>query len=335
MPGVRGEAAVKAADHIALDMFIGSFSARQDAYVYKSRWHKHEPLTPQVAFDAFKDGASISGYMADANGMTHVGAIDFDLEGEQEARDVRAFLDEQGIQSLLVESRRGAHLWVQTIGDGKNGSQPFGMVPAPIMRRALHAAVHLCMTTESLRAHDMDESELDQKVEVFPKKSNADWGVGALRMPLFPHPKTGVRYPAHDPFDDAEVTNIIPLLNLMADLQRETPYNALYRLAGEDTAPVSYPRGTGLERPAYAGTGDVPKVTDLLSTHYGVGAKPGHSVRCPFHDDKKASLSVSQDEERVWCKSPSCIAYNNGVGMGSIDMAEYLRKEPPIATGPE
>lgn len=326
---------MKAADHIALDLLIGNFAARQDAYVYSSRWHKNEPLTPQVMADAFKAKASISGYMAtkvDDRQMTHVGAIDFDLDGDKEARDVRAFLAEQGIPSLLVGSRRGAHLWVQTIGDGEHGSQPFGMVPASVMRRALHSAVHLCMTTESLRHHDMDESEVDQKVEVFPKKSSTDWGVGALRMPLFPHPKTGVRYPAHDPFDDAEVTNIIPLLNLMADIQMETPYNALYRLAGEDVAPVSYPRHTGLERAAYTGTGDVPKVTDLLSQHYGVGAKPGHSARCPFHDDKKASLSVSQDDERVWCKSPSCIAYNDGVGMGSIDMAKHLRKEPPVAS---
>ena len=324
---------MKVNEHVALDLYLGNFAARHDAYVQDSRWHRNEPLTPEVARRAFKEGFSVSGYMA-KDKMTHVGAIDFDLDGDREARDVRNFLAEQDIPSLLVGSRRGAHLWVITTGDGSHGSEPFGMVPANVMRRALHAAVHLCVTTKSLRAHGMDESEVDQHIEVFPKKSDKDWGVGALRMPLQKHPKTGVTYPAYDPFDDREVSNIIPLLNLMADIQMETAYNALYRLAGEDTATVSYPTRTGLEKPVYAATGDVPLASDLLRTHFGLGVQPGHSARCPFHDDKKASLSIASDDERVFCKSPSCIVYNDGIGLGSIDLSKHLddRKESPHAT---
>jgi hypothetical protein len=252
--------------------------------------------------------------------MTHVGAIDFDLDdGMDVARKVRAGLAEHGIPSLLEGSRRGAHLWVVTTGDGTHSSEPFGMVPASVMRRALTAAVVL-------------EHGADPKVEVFPKKSTKDWGVGALRMPLQRHPKTGVRYPSYDPFDDREVTSIIGLLNLMADIQMETTYNALRRLAGAEPGPVSYPTGTGWEKPLYAATGDVPQVTALLAT-MGVRATPGHSARCPFHDDKKASLSVSTDDQRCWCKSPECPMFNDGRGMGSIALSEYLRKESPLATG--
>lgn len=317
---------MKAVEYAALDLMAGSFAARHDAYTQDSRWHRNEPLTPEVMRAAMVGGHSISGYMAVPRGttmMTHVGAIDFDsAHGFDDAKAVRSFLGEQGIDSLLVGSRRGAHLWVITTGDGTHGSEPFGMVPAITMRRALHAASELVV--------DMDTD----KVEVFPKKSNTDWGVGALRMPLFKHPKTGVRYPAYDPFDDREVTTITDLVNVMADIQLATPYNALWRLAGDDPAPVSYPRHTGLEKPLYAATGDVPKVSGLLSSHYGVGANPGHSMRCPFHDDKKASLSVSRDDERVWCKAPACPMYNGGIGMGSIDLARYLEKESPSSANP-
>ena len=315
---------VRAAEYVALDLLLGNFAARHDAYVQDSRWHREEPLTPEVAARAFKEGHSLSGYMAVPRGtrmMTHIGAIDFDsAHGMEDARSVRAFLAEKDIESLLVGSRRGAHLWVITTGDGTHGSEPFGMVPASVMRRALHAAVELML----------DQTD---KVEVFPKKSDKDWGVGALRMPLFKHPKTGVRYPAYDPFDDREVTSIVSLVNLMADIQMETAYNALYGLAGADPEPVPYPTRTGLERSVYAATGDVPQATALLAT-LGVGATPGHSVRCPFHDDRKASLSVASDDERVFCKAPACDMNNNGIGVGSIDLAKYLddRKESPHAT---
>lgn len=315
---------MKPVEYAALDLMAGSFAARHDAYTQDSRWHRDEALTPQVMRDAMVGGHSISGYMAVPRGttmMTHVGAIDFDTDtGVADAKRVRAHLAEHDVPSLLVDSRRGAHLWVITIGDGQHGSEPIGLVPASVMRRALHSAVVL-------------ELGRDESIEVFPKKSDRDWGVGALRMPLFKHPKTGVRYPAHDPFDDSEVTSIVTLVNLMADLQMETAYNALYRLAGADPAPVPYPTATGLERAVYAATGDVPLVSSLLQG-LGLRATPGHSVRCPFHDDQKASLSVSQDDERVWCKAPHCDMYNNGIGMGSIDLAKYLddRKESPHAT---
>jgi hypothetical protein len=318
--------------YAVLDLYLGAFAARHDAFVKDSRAHIAQPLTPEVAYAATGAGGfSISGYMAtfihptDEYGttwmstrdcLTHVGAIDFDMDdGFDKAKEVRAFLAAQhSIESLLVGSRRGAHLWVQTIGDGKHGSQSFGMVPASVMRRALHSALSLC---------GIDSP----KAEVFPKQSDSDWGVGALRMPLMRHPKTGVRYPAYDPFDDREITGLTALVNLMADLQ--TPYAALYGLAGPEPASVPYPHRTGLERPFLAATGDAPLVSDLLAREFGLHITPGRSLRCPFHPDQHASLSVADDDLRVWCKAPECPIYNGDTGMGSIALAAYLGKEMP------
>jgi hypothetical protein len=310
---------VTPAQYAVIDLYIGAFAARADAYVQNSRAHVSKPLTPEVVFDAFGDGGySVSGYMADKRGgihMAHVGAIDFDMDdGMDKAREVRFVLAQVGVGSLLVASRRGAHLWVQTIGDGTHQSEPFGMVPAATMRRALHNALVLNGIT-------------DPKAEVFPKKSDSDWGVGALRMPLMRHPKTGVRYPAYDPFDDREVTRLLDLVNVMADLQ--APFPALYALAGPEVGDVPYPHGTGLEMPVRAATGDAPLATDLLATYFGLQARPGQSIRCPFHPDSHASMSIADDDTRVWCKAPECPIYNGDTGAGSIWLARYLGKETP------
>jgi len=317
--------------YAALDLYLGSFAARHDAYVKDSHAHISSPLTPEVAQAAFGSGGfSVSGYMATfvtpddcptcRSCMTHVGAIDFDMDdGFDKAKEVRWFLGSQhGIDALLVGSRRGAHLWVITTGDGSHGSQPFGLVPASVMRRALKAALTLC---------GID----DPKAEVFPKKSDAEWGVGALRMPLMRHPKTGVRYPAYDPQDDRQVTRVTDLVSLMADLQTQTLYKALYGLAGPATGPVPYPGRQGLQGPLRIAVEDTPLVSALLMHYLGVEARPGHSIRCPFHPDQHASLSIADDDRRIWCKAPECPIHNGDTGMGSLNLLRYLGKETPSA----
>jgi len=323
--------------YAALDLYLGSFAARHDAFVKDSHVHIERPLTPEVAAAAFGVGGfSVSGYMAtfihpvDEHGttwystrvcMTHVGAIDFDMEdGFDRAKVVRSFLGTQGIDSLLVGSRRGAHLWVITTGDGSHESQPFGMVPAATMRRALKAALKLC---------GID----DPKAEVFPKDSASDWGVGALRMPLMRHPKSGVRYPAYDPFDDSPITSMLTLVNVMADIQMATAYKALYALAGPEVGPEPYPGRQGLQRPPIVATGDAPRVSDLLAHHFGLQVTPGRSIKCPIHPDKHASMSVADDDMRVWCKAPECPIYNGDTGLGSLGLESYLGKgTPPCST---
>ena len=287
-----------------LDLYIGAFSARQDAYVRDSRAHLNEPLDAELAELALVGGFALSGYLAFREGETfhtQVGAIDFDMsDGFQRATTVRSFLGSQGMDSLLVSSRRGGHLWVHT------DWQP---IPAAIMRRALTNALVMCdVPTE--------------KAEVFPKRSRAEWGVGALRMPLMRHPKTGVIYPAHAPDDDSEVADVRTLVIVMADLV--TSSEALRRLAGPEQGPDSYPRYTPVWGRPTGVRDDAPLVTQLLS-ELGVQAIPGRSVRCPFHEDDKASLQIAPDDLRAWCKSPECLLHNDGRGLGSVELADQIR----------
>jgi hypothetical protein len=303
-----------------LDLYLGQWAARRDGWVKDSRAHIGEPLTIEVARAALAaGGSSVSGYTATWRGegdtrhaMTHIGAIDFDLEdGLIRATRVRDFLHEHGITGMVMESRRGAHLWIQTIGDGLHDSEPQGMVPAGVVRRALEAAIALLDMT-------------DPKVEVFPRPSRAEWGAGALRMPLMKHPKTGVRYPAHDPHD-RPVTSLSGLLDLV--MGGVSPYKALTGLAGAATTPMTYPSPGAAQRLARPRSGDVPLVSDILAG-LGTAITPGRSIRCPFHEDRKASLSIADDDQRVWCKSPECPAYNDGKGIGSLALAALMRKEP-------
>ena len=298
-----------------LDMYLGHFAAQHESYVRDSRLTIHEPLTPDVAYAALRSGAfSVSGYLArwipaDPGGayericMTHVGAIDFDTDdGFEQAKALRLYLgSDHDVGSLLVASRRGAHLWVTGLVQG-------GMVPATLMRQALVGALHATGLT-------------DDHVEVFPKSSDTNAGVGALRMPLMSHPKTGVRYPAYDPFDDQPVTRVADLIAIMGDIT--TSYEALQGLAALAPADRPFPPVPGLYRPPSGVRGDVPLVSEVLG-RMGVPVKPGRSIKCPFHDDRHASLNVAADDQRAWCKAPTCDLYNGGYGLGSIDLAKYL-----------
>lgn len=57
-------------------------------------------------------------------------------------------------------------------------------------------------------------------------------------------------------------------------------------------------------------------VTLVLARDYGMTVTPGRNVRCPFHDDRSPSLSVSKDDRRAWCHSPSCWAYGERAEQG-------------------
>jgi len=309
-------------EYAVMDLYLGSFAARHDAYVKDSRAHINEELTPSVAHKAMQSGHAISGYTArwvdwedERHCLTHIGAIDFDMQdGMEHARKMRKnLMDDWSIPSLLVGSRRGAHLWVTTHFKG-------GMVPAGVMRVGLSNMVAMM---------DLDPA----KAEVFPKQSDADWGVGALRMPLMRHPKTGVRYSAHD-MEDREVNRISDLVGVMADLMNDTSLNDLYRLAKAVPVQQTYPVPQGPYRKPSVATGDADTVSVLLSRHFGVQPNPGHSVKCPFHDDRHASLQVAKDDERCWCKSPTCEMYNDGRGYGSIELARYLERSHPVAGKP-
>lgn len=60
-------------------------------------------------------------------------------------------------------------------------------------------------------------------------------------------------------------------------------------------------------------------VSEVLRRDYGIEARPGKAVRCPFHEDRHPSLSVLPDDRRVYCHAPSCRL--SGRGADAWDLA--------------
>lgn len=283
--------------YVGLWQLADLFCAHYDAYVKDSRAHIAEPITPELLERAYIEKWAVSGYTARLDGdqmVTHVGAIDFDHADPAQYEAVRDTLTKLGIPTLESMSNRGVHLWVCATTDG----------PAKIMRKALEQAIRLT------------DKDILTTCEVFPKNSTAPFGVGALRLPLMTHPKTGERHPCYD-MDGKRLTKLIDVVTAV----KYVDWPVLRALAAD--APVEYPRNLGeyRQRKEY---GDVGSAVALLDQK-GVQAVPGRSCRCPFHEDKKASLSVAHDDQRVWCKSPECIAYNGGRGVGTLALAKMVQ----------
>jgi len=274
------------------------FCATYDAYVKDSRAHIPQPITPELLEQAYRERWAVSGYTARLDGdkmVTHIGAIDFDHADPAQYEAVRDTLTGLGIPTIEAMSNRGVHLWVTAREEG----------PASIMHKALEQAIRLT-----------DKDILDT-CEVFPKTSTSPWGVGALRLPLMTHPKTHERFPVID-MDGNHLTKLIDVCLAV----QYTEWSVLRSLAAD--APVEYPRDLGVyrQRKDYGDTGSAVQLLDAL----GVQAVPGRSCRCPFHEDRKASLSVAQDDQRVWCKSPECEAYNGGRGVGTLALAKMVQR---------
>jgi hypothetical protein len=66
-------------------------------------------------------------------------------------------------------------------------------------------------------------------------------------------------------------------------------------------------------------------VTEVLRRDYGIEARSGRAVRCPFHDDRHPSLSILRDDRRAYCHVGSCWANNNGRGRDAWDLAGRVR----------
>ncbi len=284
--------------YVGLWQLADQFCAHYDAYVKDSRAHIDGEVTPELLERAYVEKWAVSGYTARLDGdqmVTHVGAIDFDHADAHEILAVRETLTKLGIPHLVSMSRRGDHVWVTAHKEG----------PAKEMRKALEHAIRLT------------DAAILPKCEVFPKESTAQWGVGALRLPLMTHPKTGVRYPVIDK-DGNHLTKLLDVVLAVEYVE----WDVLHKLAAD--APVEYPRNLGeyRQRRNYTEVGSAVSLLDKM----GVQAVPGRSCRCPFHEDRKASLSVAADDERVWCKSPECVAYNGGRGVGTLALAKMVQR---------
>jgi hypothetical protein len=315
------------AEYVLWDLWITTFAATKAAFVVDSnRTITEYQLTPEMCAQAEATGHSISGFMAapwEDHGMhTTVGAIDVDTT-IGDARSVRDFLEASGVRTLMVRSRRGAHLWVWTVGDGKHQTEKYMPVPASRLRKGLQTAVDLAVPSVTCTECPPDRPAHVTRahIDVFPKRSASPMGAGALRMPLFKHPKTKRVYPVLAP-DGTEVIDRLAAYNLTLPL--DTPYEALYALGGMRTPPKPYPTALGRLRLRTA-TPEGPGVVAILASMGVDRVVPGRNVRCPFHDDRHASLSIAKDDQRVWCKAPACPAYNGGRGLGSLALAKMRR----------
>ena len=279
-----------------LELFTAFLAGREDVYVANASAVVREPVTPDVLRYAHAHRYPISTYMAAADGTTHVAALDIDREdGMAVAEKVQAVLYSEGIWSLRVQSRRGAHLWLGLSERVRTG----------IPRRALLAAlarVHPGLTR-------------DLKVEIFPKVGTNELACGALRLPGFPHQKTQQVYPVFAP-DGQWTTELHQIL----EWWKPADMDLVKSLASHFSPPTNYPHISQKfyrARKHYENV-ETPKASVILQSWGVPRAQPGRTIRCPKHDDKHQSLTIFRDDARVFCGQPECPLNGGGHGVGSV-----------------
>jgi hypothetical protein len=147
-----------------------------------------------------------------------------------------------------------------------------------------------------------------------------------LRAPMMPHQRTGRRWP----LTAADGTVLHPTDPLAAALRvRLADIDLLERVAR--TAPAT--RAAVARRPGRRVSRLESRfrlsVTEVLRIELGLDVVPGRTVHCPFHDDRRPSLSIARDDRRAWCMSPPCPLYAAGRGMSSFELAQLARAARP------
>lgn len=292
--------------------YIAMYAGRTDAY---SPWTgeqwiaKREELTPAVIIEAFRTGRPVGAYIAAAPDAelhlkTHLACLDVDIEpgGLRIAERITKAMRRTGIPAVIEPSRRGAHVWIVMERQ----------LPAPVVRSALRALIGAAGV------------ELDPKIELRPgqdRASSPEALGNALRMPLMPHQKTGVRSEfmapggrlvasrLHEAVLNVELTN--------PDLISEWAERWI------DPEPVLPDRDPGDRPKNIERFNDQVGVSEVLLRDWHVDrAIPGRAIRCPAHDDSNPSLSILRDDRRVFCHSPGCDLNNNGRGRDAWDLAQ-------------
>ncbi len=287
------------------EVYLCQWAPRTDAYAgwIGGSWRAvRAPLTPEVIVEAFASGVPISAYTVDREGMTHVGAIDFDTDtGIGSAYRVARRLADEGATVYVEPSRRGAHLW-----------WPFAEpLPARTVRRALRAGLYMAGVTA------------DPKIELRPVSDAPPGpdGLGAsLRMPTMPHPLTGIRYWLHDSEGRCLGESVKTMLQAMGD---PTPRSRVEELAqyGPPVDRRDVSRGDRAPHPPHEEDGVT--ASEVLMERWGMPhVRIGKANRCPAHEDRHPSLSVLPDDRRVVCHSPDCILHNDGRGRGTYELRQ-------------
>jgi hypothetical protein len=135
------------------------------------------------------------------------------------------------------------------------------------------------------------------------------------------HPKDGLIRPVFTP-EGEEVTRISDLIDAVSVMTSD--YTRMRAFSAVDTAKTPYPTALGGYRLRRVYDDDAPTVSALLTDMGVERAIPGRACHCPFHGDTHSSLSIAKDDERAFCKAPGCDLFNDGRGLGSFQLANYI-----------
>jgi len=285
-------------------VYLATFAPRLDVYSVwtEDGWRPVREPIPIAAIRAalYHHGPAISAYMIAPGSVTHVAAIDFDTDdGLAQAHRLGRFMAEQDLVAYIEESRRGAHLWC--------------VLDYPI------SAVSCRQALRALMQHaDIPE---DVHIELRPGSDyvKAD-GLGhALRMPMMPHPKTGLRFILADPVTRQPLGKTMAEVLLNVQINNHEKFAAWaerWKRPPLEVVPKQY-------HETYHGPDEFAdaSASDILRERWGVmNARPNKAVRCPAHNDEHPSLSILADDKRAICKAPHCVLNNNDRGRGTYEL---------------
>lgn len=298
-----------------VSVYVHSFANRTDVYSHwtPDGWRPvREPLTTAVAVAGLTGtGPAISAYMIGPGSLAHCLALDFDTDnGLEQAMLLGRTMWAQGLPAYVETSRRGAHLWC--------------IISATLTAATIRKAARALLATALLPTDD-------PHIEVRPGSDHVDavWhehvsgavvgeGLGhALRLPLMPHPKTGIRGVMFDP----QGHRLGPsLAAVMLDIEHAPSVEILKWADRWSPAVEALP--SSLRNPKPPREDDGASASELLMTLWGVPvAEPGKNVHCPVHGrDRKPSLTIMKDDRRVICRVPGCLLNNLDKGRGTWEL---------------
>lgn len=304
-----------------VDYYRHLFSARLDVYsqwVPDAGWRpvREELTVATVSAALSKQAPPLSGYMIAPGDVTHVAAIDFDLENGMElAVQLGRAMATEGAPCYIEGSRRGAHLWI-----------PLAVVAPAIQVRA--ALMHWLEAARMPRDPE-NPSRFHPKIELRPGSDQLG-GEGklghCLRLPLMPHPATGQRYRITTPDGEVLGPSLGAILLGMDPVSADVLADAAVRYR-----PMIRPSDVPayLRQPKGPRDDDDASASEIMRTLWGaLDAKPGKVIRCPAkeyhsHGDAKPGCRVFPDDKRVMCHKTGCVLNNDGKGLGTWQLAHF------------
>lgn len=339
---------------LAAEIYAATFSGRLDAYSFWNGDHWQtaknpdqtlRPLTPQVVLNAFETRIPISGYVLSPEATTHVACLDIDREnGLELGNQFGRYLQHLNAVGYVERSSRGCHLWMVL-------SEPR---PAVVIRSALKAMIKEaglppcpgggqryvqskegkpicagCGRNPEPRGQNKAPMHPDPKIELRPAQdrlNNAESLGTCIRLPTMPHHRTGKRYGLVSTDGEPVPAKLKELVGSIDFIDAKVFDEASQR------APLPPLRGSPLDLryphgdPPVSGSA----CTILMQLWGVVECSPGRAIICPAHDDRRPSLSIAKDDQRVWCKTGGCILSNDGRGRGTWELTQLAPKGPGL-----